>query len=53
MATAPPAVVATAPLVVDSALAPTSVGRSTVCGRAADSEDSTNRFTETMTSALA
>ena len=53
IAAAPPMVVATAPLVVVSAFAPTSVGRSTTCGSDAESDDSTNRLTDTTTSALA
>jgi hypothetical protein len=38
--------VATAPDVVESALADTRDGASVVCGRAADSAERTNRFTE-------
>jgi hypothetical protein len=46
MATPPPITAATAPDVVDSALAETSEGASVVCGRPADSADRMNRLTE-------
>jgi hypothetical protein len=42
----PPSTPATAPDVVDTALADTSEASSVVCGRPAESADSTNRFTE-------
>ncbi len=50
MATPPPSTPATEPAVVLSALAGTSSARSQVCGRPAESADSTNRLAENTAS---
>ena len=52
MAAPPPAAAATAPAVVEIALAVISCSSGTTCGWDADSAERMNRFTEITTSAL-